>query len=165
MAQSKKRKGAKRYDPQTRAGHVKLRAQPWKIHAVFEPIEAILEEIEQSGMISVTEEGKPIFSELAHNDVYEFVPSLCGLIDEFDLHAERNAPPIVTDALKRVCVKLDKGEMLDQYDLADARKSIAELKKQSGDMQADYAYRLVRDVQIKFELEAQMERHAMKEAA
>lgn len=55
MAQSKKRKGAKRYDPQTRAGHVKLRAQPWKIHAVFEPVEAILEEIEQSGMIIVTE--------------------------------------------------------------------------------------------------------------
>jgi hypothetical protein len=116
-------------------------------------------------MVSVTEEGKPIFSELAHNDVYEFAPSLCGLVDAFDLHAERNALPIVTDALKVVCVKLDKGQMLDQYDLAGARKSIAALKAQSGDMEADYAYRLIRDIQIKFELEAQQEREQFKEAA
>ncbi|WP_027798276.1 hypothetical protein [Paraburkholderia dilworthii] len=162
---SRSQKPRKKYNPQSRAGHVKLRAQPWKIHAVFEPVEAILEEIEQSGMVSVTEEGKPIFSELAHNDVYEFVPSLCGLIDAFDLHAERNALPIVTDPLKQVCVKLDRGEMLDQYDIANSRWSIAELKKQSGDMQADYAYRLIRDIQIKFELEARQEREQLKEAA
>lgn len=162
---SRSQKPRKKYNPQTRAGHVKLRAQPWKIRAVFEPVEAILDEIEQSGMVSVTEDGKPIFSELAHNDVYEFVPSLCGLIDAFDLHAERNALPIVTDALKQVCVKLDKGQMLDQYDLSGARQSIAALKTQSGDMEADYAYRLIRDIQIKFELEAQQERAQLKEAA
>jgi hypothetical protein len=163
MGATKKR--GKKYNPQSRAGHVKLRAQPWKIHAVFEPVEAILDEIEHSGMVSVTEDGKPIFSELAHNDVYEFVPSLCGLIDAFDLHAERNSLPIVTDALKLVCVKLDKEQMLDQYDLAGARQSIAALKAQSGDMEADYASRLIRDVQIKFELEAQQERAQLKEAA
>jgi hypothetical protein len=162
---SRSQRPRKKYNPQSRGGQVKLRAQPWKIHAVFEPVEAILDEIEQSGMVSVTEEGKPIFSELAHNDVYEFVPSLCGLIDAFDLHAERNALPIVTDALKRVCVKLDKGEMLDQFDLAGARQSIAALKKQSGDMEADYAYRLIRDIQIKFALEAQQERAQLREAA
>lgn len=159
------KKPRRRYSPQSRAGHVKLRAQPWKIHAVFEPVEAILDEIEQSGMVSVTEEGKPIFSELAHNDVYEFVPSLSGLIDAFDLHAERNALSIVTGPLKRVCVKLDKGEMLDQHDMAGARQSIAALKRQSGDMEADYAYKLIRDIQIKFELEAQQERAQLKEAA
>ncbi|CAB3730187.1 hypothetical protein LMG22037_05513 [Paraburkholderia phenoliruptrix] len=163
MPKSKSR--GKAYSPKSRAGQVKLRAQPWKIHAVFEPVEAILDEIELSGMVSVTEEGKPIFSELAHNDVYEFVPSLCGLIDAFDLHAERNALPIVTNALKTVCVKLDKGQMLDQFDLAGARESIAALKKQSGDMEADYAYRLIRDIQIKFELEAQQERAQLREAA
>ncbi|MEX3933305.1 hypothetical protein AB4Y32_16130 [Paraburkholderia phymatum] len=162
---SRNKKPRKRYNPQSRAGHVKLRAQPWKIHAVFEPVEAILDEIESSGMVSVTEEGKPIFSELAHNDVYEFVPSLCGLIDAFDLHAERNGLPIVTNPLKTVCVKLDKGEMLDQYDLAGARHSITALKKQSGDMEADYAYRLIRDIQIKFELEARQEREQLREAA
>lgn len=155
------KKPRRRYNPKSRAGQVKLRAQPWKIHAVFEPVEVILDEIEQSGMVSVTEDGTPIFSELAHNDVYEFVPSLCGLIDAFDLHAERNSLPVVTDGLKLVCVKLDKGEMLDQYDLAGARQSIAALKKQSGDMEADYAHRLIRDVQIKFEIEARQERELL----
>jgi hypothetical protein len=159
------RKPRKPYNPQSRAGRVKLRAQPWKIHAVFEPVEAILDEIEQSGTVNVTEDGTPIFSELAHNDIYEFVPSLCGLVDAFDLHAERNSLPIATNALKTVCVKLDKGQMLDQFDLAGARRDIAALKVQSGDMEADYAYRLIRDIQIKFELEAQQERAQMMEAA
>lgn len=159
------KKPPKPYRPKVNSGRVKLRAQMWKIYAVFEPVEAILDEIEHSGMVSVTQEGTPIFSELAHNDVYEFVPSLCGLIDAFDLHAERNSLPNVTEPLKVVCVKLDKGQMLDQYDLAGARQSIAALKKQSGDMEADYAYRLILDIQLKFELEAHMEREQMTEAA
>lgn len=165
MAASKKRKGAKKYDARSRAGHVKLRAQPWKIHAVFEPIESILDEMEQQGTVSVDQNDTPIFSELAHNDVYEFVPALGGLIDAFDLHAERHGLPVVTDALKRICVKLEKGEMLDQYDMAAARRSIASLKSQAGDMEVDYAFRLVRDVQIKFKLEEYRGHEQMLEAA
>ncbi|VWB07742.1 hypothetical protein [Burkholderia lata] len=151
MARSQKPR--KHYNPKYRSGHVKLRAQPWKIHAVFEPIESILDEMEQQGTVSVDQDDAPIFSELAHNDVYEFVPALGGLIDAFDLHAERHGLPVVTDALKHLCVKLEKSEMLDQHDMAAARRSIAAMKTQAGEMEVDYAFRLVRDVQIKFKIE------------
>lgn len=159
------KKPRKKYVPGRSSAHVKLRAQPWKIHAVFEPIEAILDEIEHSGTVSVTEDGTPIFSEMAHNEIYEFVPSLGGLIEAFDLHAERNSLPIVTEPLKRMCVKLDKGQMLDQFDMADCRRSIALLKGQSADMEAEYAYKLIRDIQIKFEIEGRQEAVQLKEAA
>jgi len=151
MARSTKPR--KKYVPKWNAGKT-LRTEPWKVAAVFGPVESILDRLERDGEISIDPDDRPLFNDQIDGNHYALAPSMRGLTDAFDLHRERQGKPLVSSGLLGLVSRLESGDDIDQADIDAARKSVAAMRADALEMSGEYAAGLVKTCQIKFEMEA-----------
>jgi hypothetical protein len=150
---SAKAKRNKKYRPRSE-GQRLLKTQPWKIAAVFNPLEAILNQLEQQGTIDVeTYTGRPIFKD--HNDGhwYESPVAIMGVVDAYAIHEQRRGIDLDMAPLRQLAKKLDVGMPIFPSDTASCRECLKRMKAETMTMTADYARGLIVDFQIKEELQ------------
>jgi hypothetical protein len=123
-----------------------MATQPWRVVAVFHPIERILHRIESDGTIDACQ-GQPVFYEHGKAGWYEFVGAIRGLIHFHELAAERLNEPAAVAGMVRLANKLDTGAPLFESDLQRCRESIAECKRQALSLTIRMADELLRIVQ------------------
>ncbi|MGT2507885.1 hypothetical protein [Cupriavidus basilensis] len=145
----------KAYRPCWNGGGAKLRAEPWKVEAVFGPLERILDAIDRDGCVTATKDGVPVFQDCNDGDWYEMAPAIEGVVAAYEIHAKRQARELPLQPLKRLVMMLRYAMPLQQSDVDAARASIATLRHESMEMRADYARDLVRTTQVRIELDKQ----------
>lgn len=153
MAGSKKsRRGAVRRKSWN-AGGVLLKSEPWKIHAVFNPLEAIIDQLEQDETIDVTPGGVAIFQDRKDGCWYDSVVAIMGVVEAYELHEVRNNRVINLEPLRQLANKLKYGMSIFSSDTEAVRACLKRMRVETMQMTADYAKQLIQDIQIKEELE------------
>lgn len=151
---SKSKKPRKAYRPSWNAGGVKLRTEPWKVEAVFRPLEMILAVIERDGTVTTTVAGVPIFQDTNDGCWYETAPAVEGIVCAYEIHSKRSGRAMPLEPLQRLVQKLRYAMPLQQTDVDAARAALAVLRRETMDMRSDYARDLVRTTQVRIELDA-----------
>ncbi len=125
-----------------------LRTQPWKIHAVFDPLDRVIAQIEADGTVET--DGRLItFYDAASNERYDIVAALLGIVEFFELATGRGYFPAPDQSgLKKLAMKLWHGTPLFDGDVAKAKAEIATLKRLSGTLRASAAADLIKSIQI-----------------
>lgn len=125
-----------------------LRTQPWKIHAVFSPLDIVIARLEHDGTVET--DGRFIsFWDAASNERYDLVAALLGIVEFFEL-AERREYIATQDqsGLKKLAMKLYNDAPLFEADVAKAKAEIARLKQVSGTLRASAAADIIKSIQI-----------------
>lgn len=151
---SRNKKPRKQYRPGRSAANVALRAQPWKLYAAFDPIEALLTQIETTGSVTSTWKGTPIFLPPGESEWVEISSAIEGFIDTFGIHEYRSGQQIDMKPMKQLANKLKYGSPIYQRDIDASRVCVSMLRQIASGFPAGYAKDLVQSVQIKHELEA-----------
>ena len=127
-----------------------LRVLPWRIYAVFAPLDRILHRLELDGTVDVS--GRQIvFREDSRGGWYDTLAALRGVAEFHDLAAGTYGIPVDTSALWKFAAKLDAGSPLFEQDIVDVRTSIASCKRQAMQLRVSQADALIRTVQISAE--------------
>jgi len=138
-----------------------IKHEPWRLQAVFAPIEHIINELDENEEVLVmVDDGEevPCFTHWLDGNTYPIKPSLEGLCDSFDMHAERWDRPFHSDGLRDLMRLLEDGADLCQLDLSRARDSIKAMRAEAALMTIRYASDLVTTTQIKIEIHNRMVR-------
>lgn len=151
MAVSKRPR--KPYRPGRASCGVRLRAEPWKVSATFDPVTAILDELEQQGTVNVDEKGRAVVSNAADGQWYTACDSIMGIVDAFEIHQSRCGRAMPLEPLRLLVRKLDAGMPLFDTDTVPARAALATLKAEAMNMRADYARDLANTVSIQDKLQ------------
>jgi hypothetical protein len=130
-----------------------LRTQPWKIYAVFAPIERMLHQLETDGSVNV-QGAQIVFTEHDHDGYYDLVEALRGLIEFHELATEKTGTPASVAALTKFANKLHLGAPIFEADIAAVRADIASCKRQAGGLRVREAADMVRTVQIRMRIDA-----------
>lgn len=141
---TKKKPRNKRFvprDPLT----IKLRLLPWRIAAVFNPIESIITQMETEGTITTSDSGMPMFKDTGDGTWYASADALEGLIEAFEIHRLRAERDYSLDALRQLAVKVRELAPVYREDTDGARQCLAVLRAESLEMTAGYAANLIRD--------------------
>lgn len=107
-----------------------LRTQPWKILAVFSPIEQILNRLESEGTVDVAGR-QVVFKEDMRGGWYDAVAALRGVIEFHQLAESRHGHHASVDALIKFANKLESGSPIFEADLDQVRDCIASCKRQA----------------------------------
>lgn len=150
---SRSQKPRKPYRPRWNLGGVKIRSEPWRVAAVFDPLEAILDGLERDGEVTTTRDGTPIFRDMNDGHYYETAPALEGIIDAFHTHALRQNRPMPLEPLRVLTRKLRYVMPLEMSDIKAARAAVKVLRAESMEMTLRYANDLIRTTQIRIELD------------
>ncbi len=135
-----------------------LRTQPWKIAAVFGPIERILARLEIDGTIEVAWR-QVVFKEDSRNGWYDAVAALRGVIEFHQLAQSRHGYPADVEALIKFANKLEAGAPIFEAEIGKVRACIASCVQQAMQLRISQAEDIVKTIQIGMQLEK------MKEAA
>lgn len=152
MARSKKPR--KPYRPAWNGGGVKLRTEPWKVDAVFRPLETILDELGRDGTVTTTAAGVPIFRDRNDGCWYETAPAVEGVACAFEIHGMRQCRAVPVEALLLLARKLRYAMPIDEADVEAARRDLVALRAEAMQMTAAYARDLVRTTQVRIEFDA-----------
>lgn len=152
MARSKKPR--KPYRPAWNGAGVKLRAEPWKVDAVFRPLESILDALDRDGTVTTTAAGVPIFRDGNDGCWYETAPAVEGVACAFEMHGKRQSRAVPVEPLLVLARKLRYAMPLEQADVAAARQALEALRAEAMQMTAAYARDLVQNTRIRIELDA-----------
>ena len=129
-----------------------LRVVPWRVYAVFAPLDRILHRLEMDGTVDVS--GRQIvFREDGRGGWYDTIAALRGVAEFHDLAANKYGIPSDTSAMWKFAAKLDAGSPIFEQDIASLRKSIELCKRQAMQLRVSQAEELVRTAQISFELD------------
>lgn len=152
MAGNKRAKKAYRPRPQ---GDVKLSTQPWRVAAMFGPLEAVIRQIEESGTVTTDVQGMPIFKDANDGTWYATCPAIEGVIDAYATHEIRSGRAMPLDSLRRFAKKLEYSSPLTDEDCAAVKRDLITLRRETMAMTIAYASSLVTTTQLKIELEQQ----------
>lgn len=150
---SRSQKPRKPYRPRWNLGGIKIRSEPWRVAAVFDPLEAILDGLERDGEVTTTCDGTPIFRDMNDGHYYETAPALEGIIDAFHTHSLRQNRPMPLEPLRVLARKLRYAMPLEMSDIKAARAAVKVLRAESMEMTLRYANDLIRTTQIRIELD------------
>ena len=128
-----------------------LKTQPWKVMAVFGPIECIVNRISIDGTVQSC--GRQVVFREDSTGWYDAVEAIRGVIE---FHKRANALyPVQADvsALEKLANRLDAGAMVFDTDLPMILRSIASCKRQAYSLRVSQAESLVRDVQLGIEFD------------
>lgn len=120
------RKSAKRRPYQ--ATHLRLACQPWRIDAVFAPVERILHRLEMDCTVDAAQ-GRPVFYESGKGGWYEIGESLRGITEFHELAAARLGAQVELGGLRKLANKLDSGAPLFENDIAQVHACIASCRQ------------------------------------
>lgn len=144
------RKSANRRPYQPR--RLKLSTQPWKIEAVFGPIDRILHRLEADCTID-SAQGRPVFHEDTRGGWYDVVEAVRGVIEFHQLAEARHGIAADVDGLIRFANKLHAGAPVFEQDLALVRANVDTCKRQAGRLLLDEAHDIVQTIRISMELD------------
>lgn len=150
MTATKKRN--KKYRPKP-PGSQLLKTQLWKVRAVFDPLEAILNQLERDGTIDCTPSGVAIFKDGGDGNWYESPIAIMGVVDAYQMHQERRGIDLGMDPLRKLAKKLEYSMPIFDSDTKACREALARMKQETLNMTADYARGLIVDFQIKEEFQ------------
>ena len=137
-----------------------LRCQPWKVSAVFFPIEQMLSRIERDGTVD-TDGMLIVFKEDMRGGWYDAVAALRGLIEFHEIAERLHGIPAKVDSLRKFANKLEASMPVFSQDIADVRENIRSCWKQAMSLRVSQATSIVDTVRIG----AEFERLGIKEAA
>lgn len=141
---SKKKPRNKRFTPRDPLT-IKLRLLPWRVAAVFNPIEAILLQLETEGTITTSDKDMAMFKDTGDGIWYASADALEGMIEAFDIHRLRAERDYSLDALRRMAVKVRDLAPVFQEDIDAARECLVVLRAEALEMTAGYANNLIQD--------------------
>ena len=129
-----------------------LRHVPWKIAAVFFPLERVLSRIEIDGTVE-TAGRQVVFHEDSKNGWYDLVAALRGVIQFHDLAASRHSLPIDLSAMVRFANKLEAGSPIFESDIEAMKTCINACKQQAMKLRVSEATSIVDTVRISAEMD------------
>lgn len=139
-------------------GNLRLACCPWKITAVYYPLDRILHQIESDGTVDVIQ-GKAVFNECMRGEWYEMAPAMEGIIEFHELANSRHGHKADTSGISRLAKKLEYASPIFESDIEAAKKSIDSCKREALKLTLDQAQDILDTVRISSELEK------LKEAA
>ena len=135
------------------AGGVKLRSQPWKVAAVFNPLEAIINQLEREGTIDVAGDGTAIFKDAIDGHWYDSSVAISGCVEAYEIHERRHNRDLQLDPLRQLANMLKYGMPITSTNTAAARACLSRMRAETIEMTSDYAKQLIKDFQIMEELQ------------
>jgi len=137
----------KPYRPKYTEANIKLKFQPWKVHAVFSPLESILEQLEDEGTIDVAG-ANPVFQD--HNDGcwYQSAPAIRGVVEAYQIHERRTGVPLDLEPLRVLANKIEYGMPIFEADTKACWECLARMRRETMEMTAAYARELINDYKI-----------------
>lgn len=144
-----------RVRPALTTDNIRLAAMPWKITAVWQPLEHVIAEIENYGTVDVARNGVAVFRETNSGGWYNTVEALEGIIDYHQRAALRYGWDISLAPLQRLRNKLEMCSPILPEELTAARRNIDQLKRLVARITQAQAESLLLDSRIAWELEKQ----------
>lgn len=129
-----------------------LKTQPWKVFAVFHPLEMMLSGIKRNGTVD-TEGDKVVFEEQGGGGWYDATAALRGVIDFHRIARDRYGIQAEIGALIEFADKLDTGAPIFESDLEAVEAAISSCKGQAMALRVSQAVDIVRILQIQAESE------------
>lgn len=129
-----------------------LKTQPWRILAVFAPLERVLHRIEVDGTVE-TDGRHVVFREDGRGGWFDIVSALRGVIEFHQIATARHGHPADVAALERFANKLHTGTPVFEGDLVAIRASIASCKAQAMRLRVSEAVDILKTVQVGAELD------------
>lgn len=156
MASNKRPK--KRHIPRD-ATNCLIKTQPWRLNAVFDPLLAIINQLEQNGTKDVANDGTAIFLDLGDGHWYDSSVAIIGVAEAYEIHEKRAGIKINLEPMRRLAKKLEYDMPIFASDTKDVRACFVRMRAASMNMTLAYARDLIRDTQIQEQIEK------LKEAA
>lgn len=128
-----------------------LKCQPWKVLAVFSPLEQILTQLEKDGTVDVAGR-QVVFREDMRGGWYDMVAALRGVIDFHELAEQLHGVPANVEAMRKFANKLEASMPIFEQDLAAVRECIRSCWKQAMTLRVSQATSIVDTVRIRGEL-------------
>lgn len=129
-----------------------LKTQPWKIFAVFYPLEMILSGIKRNGTVD-TAGGHVVFEEHGRGGWYDAIAALRGVIDFHQIAQDRYSIRADTAPLTKFANKLDTGTPIFEPDIAAVEDAISSCKRQAMGLRVSQAIDIVKTIQIRDEFD------------
>ena len=130
----------------------RLATMPWRIDAVWYPVESFLDRILREGTVDELH-GKVA----AHDDTtqrwYEFIPAVRGLLEFHRIAAQRHGWNMDLEPLSQLITKLANGSLIFAKDVLSAQNSIGPLKQMAGQLTLGEAVDINTTVNIKIKLQ------------
>lgn len=128
-------------------GRRSLRTKPWKTASVFAPLEAIIDQLESEGTLTVVAKGehagKPVFQMPGEIHWHVAAPALRGLIETLEIHEKRSGRTLPLEPLRKLATKFEIDMPIFEADTQAVRAAMAVLIEVSNGMDCDYADSLV----------------------
>ena len=134
-------------------GGVKLRSQPWKVAAVFNPLESIINQLEREGTIDIARDGTAVFKDANDGNWYDSSVAILGVVDAYEIHERRHQRTLGLEPLRRLSNLLKYGMPIFEKDTRAARECLHRMRAETIEMTADYAKQLIKDFQLMEELQ------------
>ena len=131
----------------------KLSTCPWKIAAVWAPVEAIMRRMEIDGSVDAVQ-GRPVAQDHGAGLWYEIGPALEGLAEFHQIAAARKRAALDVSALRKFATKLTHGAPILAADLAAVRACAQHCKALARTMTVDEADSILQTVRVGIALEA-----------
>jgi hypothetical protein len=141
------------YRAKWNSGGTKLRSQPWKIAAVFNPLTAIIDQLEQHGTNDVAADGTAVFKDALDGTWYDSSVAILGTVEAYEIHERRHQRALGLEPLRRLAKMLEYGMPITGTDTATARACLERMRGETVEMTSDYAKQLIKDFQIMEELQ------------
>lgn len=125
-----------------------------KTQQTLAPLEAIIDQIQRDGTVTIDARGVPIFYCVADGEWYASAPAISGMADFFDMWATRHGSPFEATALRQLANRLDVGMPIDAPLMAALNREIPNLRRIGASLDQADASDLLRQTQIKAEMEA-----------
>ena len=129
-----------------------LRCQPWKVYAVFAPIENVLQKIEADGTVNVAGR-QVIFRDDASDAWYDLPVAMRGVIHFHELANARHGAQVDLTPMIKFANKLDAGAPIFEDDIAQLRVCINGCKRQAMALRVSEAESLLQTVRISMEID------------
>lgn len=125
-----------------------------KTQQTLAPLEAIIDQIERDGTVTVDARNVPIFHCVADGEWYASAPAIAGMADFFDMWAVRHGHAFKAAALRQLANRLEAGMPIDAPLMAALRAEIPTLRRIGASLNQADASDLLRQTQILAEMEA-----------
>lgn len=129
-----------------------LRTCPWKITAVWHPIEQILSRLRRSGEIDVAGT-QVVFYEDGRGGWYDMIEAMRGVIQFHEIAASRLNIAVDVSGLVKFANKLEAAMPLFDADLDAVRKSMDSCMRQALNLRLSEALDIIDTVRISGEME------------
>ncbi|MDX3986889.1 MAG: hypothetical protein QHC88_16700 [Achromobacter sp.] len=125
-----------------------------KTQQTLAPLESIIDQIERDGTVTVDARNVPIFHCVADGEWYASAPAIAGMADFFDMWAVRHGHAFKAAALRQLANRLEAGMPIDGPLMAALNREIPNLRRIGASLDQADASDLLRQTQIRAELDA-----------